>query len=88
MMPRVWLLNLGQRHLPLLCSDAANCCSTFEPAQADDPANVFDRSTAGKLPKQPLPGDDAGMAKVVTGMDREERIEATAMRLPNSATNS
>src|SRR6185295_4884718 len=46
------LLNLGQRHLPLLSSDAANCCSTFERAQADDPANAVDRSTAGKLPKQ------------------------------------
>jgi hypothetical protein len=48
------LLNLGQGHLPLLASDAADCCSTFERAQADDPANVFDRSTAGKLTKQRL----------------------------------
>lgn len=46
------LLNLGQGHLPLLSSDAADCCSTLERAEADDPANAVDRSTAGKLPKQ------------------------------------
>jgi hypothetical protein len=42
-------------------SDAANCCSTFERAQADDPANVFDRSTAGKLPTHSSPDERSDM---------------------------
>jgi hypothetical protein len=74
------LLNLGQGHLPSLSSDAANCCSTFERAQEDDPANAVDRSTAGKLMKQGWPVARMSSERVGRNKRRVSDAHCAALR--------